>query len=100
MKHNMYSTKRNNMTSRQDYQSLRWVIESLFICMPAAKACKAYELARPFCGPYCSETGVVVHPVNQPQLDHIRVAYNSIECCSDLIPDTFWSTIARVIGAT
>ena len=72
--------------------------------MPAAKACEAYKFARLFHGPYRiverSETGVVVRPVDQPQADPIRVAYNRIRCCADSIPDTFWPTRARVTGAT
>ena len=59
--------------------------------MPAVKACKAYKFARSFYGPYRiieqSQTGVVVHPVDQPQADSIRVAYNRIRHCADSIPD-------------
>ena len=49
--------------------------DTAFVYMPAVKACKAYKFARPFHGPYCivelSKTGVVVHPVDQPQVDPI-----------------------------
>ena len=61
--------------------------------MPAVKACKAYKFARPFHGPYrivdLSKTGVVIRPVDQPQAEPIRVAYNRIRQCSGLIPDKF-----------
>ena len=67
--------------------------------MPAAKACKAYKFLRPFYGPYCligqSETGVVVHPVDPPQADPIRLAYNKIQHCAHSI-HVFWPTRARV----
>ena len=39
---------------------------------------------------------MVVHPVDQPQADPIRVAYNRIRHCADSIPDVFWPTRARV----
>ena len=72
--------------------------DRVFVYMPAAKACKAYKFARPFYGPYRiveqSETGVVVRPVDQPQADPIRVAYNRIRHCADSIPDVFWPTRA------
>ena len=78
--------------------------DRVFVYMPAAKACKAYKFARPFHGPYRiverSETGVVVRPVDRPQADPIRVAYNRIRCCADSIPDLVWPTRARVTGAT
>ena len=74
--------------------------DRVFVYMPAAKACKAYKFARPFYGPYRiveqSETGVVVRPVDRPQADPIRVAYNRIRHCADSIPDVFWPTRARV----
>ena len=69
--------------------------------MPAVIASKAYKFARPFHGPYCivelSKTGVVVCPVDQPQAEPIRVAYNRIRQCFGLIPDKFWPTRTRVI---
>ena len=72
--------------------------DRVFVYMPAAKACKAYKFARPFYGPYRiveqSETGVVVRPVDRPQADPIRVAYNRIRHCADSIPDVFWPTRA------
>ena len=74
----------------------------MFVYMPAAKACKAYKFARPFYGPYQiieqshDQTGVVVCPVDRPQADSIRVAYNRIRHCADSIPDVFWPTRARV----
>ena len=39
---------------------------------------------------------MVVRPVDQPQADPIRVAYNRIRYCADLIPDVFWPIRARV----
>ena len=76
--------------------------DRVFVYMPAAKACKAYKFARPFYGPYRiieqSQTGVVVRPVDKPQADSIRVAYNRIRHCADSIPDMFWPTRARVTG--
>ena len=42
-------------------------------------------------------TGVVIHPVDQPQAEPIRIAYNKIRQCSGLIPDKFWPTRTRVI---
>ena len=41
---------------------------------------------------------VVVRPVDRPQADSIRVAYNRIRHCTDSIPDVFWPTRARVTG--
>ena len=38
---------------------------------------------------------MVVLPVDQPQANPIRVAYNRIRHCADLIPDVFWPTRAR-----
>ena len=77
------------------------VDDRVFVYMPAVKAFKAYKFARPFHGPYLivqlSKIGVVVHPVNQLQVDPIRVAYNRIRQCSGLIPDKFWPTRTRVI---
>ena len=73
----------------------------VFVYMPAVKACKAYKFARPFHGPYhiveLSKTGVVVCPVDQPQAEPVRVAYNRIRQCFGLIPDKFWPTRTRVI---
>ena len=45
-----------------------------------------------------NRTGVVVRPVDRPQADSIRVAYNRIRHCVDSIPDMFWPTRARVTG--
>ena len=70
------------------------------VYIPTTTACKAYKFARLFYGPYRiveqSGTGVVVCPVNQPQADLIRVAYNRIRHCADSISDVFWPTRARV----
>ena len=48
---------------------------------------------RPFYGPYRiveqSGTGVVCRPVDRPQADPIKVAYNRIRHCADSIPDVF-----------
>ena len=69
--------------------------DRVFVYMPAAKSCNAYKFARPFhAGPYRiveqNETGVAVWPVDHPQVEPIRVAYNWIRCCAGLIPDLFW----------
>ena len=39
---------------------------------------------------------MAVRPVDRPQVDPIRVAYNSIRHCADSIPDVFWPTRVRV----
>ena len=53
----------------------------LYACCQC-KACKAYKFTRPFYGLYHivgqSEAKVVVRPVNRPQADPFRVAYNRI----------------------
>ena len=71
----------------------------VFVYMPGAKACKAYKFSRPFHGPYrvvsMSETGMIVRPVDQPQSDTIRVAYNRVRHCPEHLADTFWPTKAR-----
>ena len=100
--------RRNNKTA-QGNQKLQYdrnskppkfrVGDRVFVYMPSAKACKAYKFARPFYGPYRiieqSETGVVVRPVDKPQAEPIRVAYDRIQRCSDTIPDKFWPTSVR-----
>ena len=67
--------------------------------MPAAKATKAYKFARPFHGLYRiieqSDTGVTVRPIDKPQTEPIRVAYNRIRHCYNSLPDKFWSTKAK-----
>ena len=72
--------------------------ERVLVYMPSAKACKAYKFARPFHGPYrirsLDGTGVVIQPVNKPQAEPIRVAYDRIRHCSELIADKFWPTSA------
>ena len=79
--------------------------DEVFVHMPAAKACKAYKFVRPIYGPYnlshsrrVRQPGVVVCLVDQLQADPIRVdiAYYRILHCTDLIPNVFWSTGARV----
>ena len=66
--------------------------DRVFVYMPATKACEAL-FARLCYEPYRivgqSETGVVVHPVDQPQAYSIRVAYNRIRRCADSAPDVF-----------
>ena len=61
--------------------------------MSAAKATKAYQFARPFHGPYRiieqSDTGVTVRPIDKPQTEPIRVAYNRIRHCCNSLPDKF-----------
>ena len=56
--------------------------DRVFVYIPAAKASKAYKFARPFYGPYRimeqNELGVVVQPVDKPQSEPIRVAYDRI----------------------
>ena len=71
--------------------------------MPAAKACRLINLQDHFMGHISHsrrvrQPGVVVCPVDQPQADPIRVdlAYNRILHCTDLIPNVFWPTWARV----
>ena len=55
--------------------------DQVSVYMSAAKACKAYKFTRPLYGPYCivgqSDTGVV-HPVDQPQADPIRVGFDIV----------------------
>ena len=73
--------------------------DRVFVYMPAAKATKAYKFARPFHGPYRiieqSDTGVVVHPIDKPQAEPIRVAYNRIRHYCDSLQNKFWPTRAR-----
>ena len=68
----------------------------------AAKACEAYKFARPFYGPYQiieqNELGVTVRPVDKPQAEPIRVAYDRIWRCANDIPDKFWPTSVRSRG--
>ena len=92
---------RDNIKKAQQYQKKHYdrrkrlprfkVGDQVFGYMPAAKSCKAYKFARPFYGPYriVSGTEVVVHPVDRPQVDPIRVAYNRIRHCANSIPDVF-----------
>ena len=72
--------------------------DRVLVYMPAAKACKAYKFARPFHGPYRivaqDGTGVVIHPVDKPQAEPIRVAYDRVRHCSELLSDKFWPTRA------
>ena len=62
----------------------------------------AYKFARPFYGPYRiieqNEFGVVVWPVDKPQSEPIRVAYDRIRRCPDEIPNEFWPTSVRSCG--
>jgi len=37
---------------------------------------------------------VVIHPVDKPQAKPIRVAYDRVRHCSELLTDTFWPTRA------
>ena len=71
----------------------------VFVYMPAAKATKAYKFARSLHGPYRiieqSDTGVIVHPIDKPQAEPIRVAYNRIRHYCDSLPNKFWPTRAR-----
>ena len=71
----------------------------MFVYMPVVKACKAYKFARPFYGPYQiieqNKLGVVVWPVEKPQSEPIRVAYDSIRRCPDEISNKFWPTSVR-----
>ena len=73
--------------------------DRVFVYMPAAKVTKAYKFARPFHGPYQiieqSDTGVVVHQIDKPQAEPIRVAYNRIRHYCDSLPNKFWPTRAR-----
>ena len=102
--------KRNNKTA-QGNQKLQYdrnskppkfrVGDRVFVYMPSAKACKAYKFARPFYGPYQiieqSETGVVVRPVDKPQAEPIRVAYDRIQRCSNAIPDKFGQLVFGIV---
>ena len=38
---------------------------------------------------------MVIQPVNKPQAELIRVVYDRIRHCSELIADTFWPTSAN-----
>ena len=38
---------------------------------------------------------MAVRPVDQPQVEPIRVAYNRIRCCADSIPDLFWPKVSQ-----
>ena len=73
--------------------------DRVLVYMPVAKATKAYKFARPFHGPYRiieqSDTGVTVRPIDKPQTDPIRVAYNRIRHCCNSLPDKFWPTRAK-----
>ena len=64
--------------------------------MPSDKACKTYKFARLFYGQYRiieqNETGMVVQSVDKPKAEPIRVAYDTIQRCSDAIHDKFWPT--------
>ena len=68
--------------------------ERVFIFMPAAKNSKAHKFARPFHGPFrvleANNTGVVVRPVNQPDVPSIRVALNRVRRCPNEIGNDFW----------
>ena len=75
--------------------------DRVFVYMPQDKSTKAYKFARPFHGPYRVKkvlgTGVVVCPVNKPDLESIRVAWNQVRPCSSSIPtDEFWSGKKKV----
>ena len=101
---------RNNIKKAQQHQKQQYdrktrlprfeVGDRVFLYMPAAKSCKAYKFAKPFHGPYRiveqNETGVAVWPVDQPQVNPIRVAYNRIRCCAGSIPDLFWPIRSKV----
>ena len=66
------------MIARQNYQSLRSVIEFLSICQQL-KLVKHTNLQGHFVHIVeLSKTGVVICPVDKPQVDHIRVAYNKV----------------------
>ena len=75
------------------------VRDRVFVYMPAAKATKACKFARLLHGPYRimeqSDTGVVVHPIDKPQAEPIRVAYNRIRHYCDCLSNKFWPTRAR-----
>ncbi len=68
--------------------------DRVFVLMPGAKSGKAYKFARPFHGPYRItaqyEAGVEVRPVDRPQAQPIRVAFNRVRRCPEGIPDTYW----------
>ena len=73
--------------------------DRVFVHMPTAKATKAYKFARSLHGPNTiiqqSDTGVVVHPIDKPQAEPMRVAYNRIRHYCDSLPNKFWPTRAR-----
>ena len=73
--------------------------DRVFVYMPAAKATKAYKFARSLHGPYRiieqSDTGLVVRPIDKPQGEPIRVAYNGIRHYCDSLPNKFWPTRAK-----
>ena len=75
-------SKQKALYDRQTKSPQFSVGDRVFVYMPAAKACKAYKFARPFYGPYRileqNELGVVVRPVDKPQSEPIRVAYDRI----------------------
>ena len=99
---------RNNIKKAQRSQKIYYdqqckpskfkVGDRVLVYMPAAKACKAYKFARPFHGPFRileqSETGVTIRPVDKPHAEPIRVAYDRVRHCSELLPDKFWPTKA------
>ena len=95
-------SKQKALYDRQTKSPQFSVGDRVFVYMPAAKACKAYKFARPFYGPYRileqNELGVVVRPVDKPQSEPIRVAYDRIRKCPDEIPNKFWPTSVRSRG--
>ena len=68
--------------------------QRVFVYMPGARQGKAYKFARPFHGPFrivsVCETGVSVRPVDKPDGDSIRVAFNRLRTCPESISDAFW----------
>ena len=92
-------SKQKALYDRQTKSPQFSVGDRVFVYMPAAKACKAYKFARPFYGPYRileqNELGVVVRPVDKPQSEPIRVAYDRIRKCPNEIPNKFWPTSVR-----
>ncbi len=64
------------------------------VFMPAAKAAKAYKFTRPFYGPYrvatVYDTGLEVRPVDRPQENPIRIAFDRVRHCPEELADTFW----------